>query len=175
MRQALRLPPFHRSGLPAALVLGLSMSALGATTPGAAQDAPRPRPVALGTQANVALEASLFVEHERMVHGALVRRLEPAGKLSRGDRVVTLLSWYRLGGEGGFVVTNALPALLAWQPDDRQDEVSADGGRSWGHLGTLRLGHRLATAQDVTHIRWRISPAQALSGSGRIAYAGVVK
>jgi hypothetical protein len=154
----------------------LALLALAASAqPGAAQDAAALRPVALGTQANVALEATLFLERERATPRGPVLTLEPARRLTRGDRVVTLLTWYRLGGNGGFVVTNALPPALAYDPGDRDEDVSVDGGRSWGRLGTLRLGHRLATAQDVTHIRWRISPTQAMNGSGRIAYAGLVK
>jgi hypothetical protein len=37
------------------------------------------------------------------------------------------------------------------------------------------MGQRIATAQNVTHVRWRVSPAQAMAGSGRIAYAALVR
>ena len=81
-----------------------------------------------------------------------------------------------MGGSGGFTVTEALPSGMSWQPGEKDEaEVSVDGGRNWGHLGRLRIGQRIAGAQDVTHMRWHISPAQALAGSGRIAYAGMVR
>lgn len=133
-----------------------------------------PIPVALSTNANVVLDAAVFVERTHLAATGPVHTLEPARRLSRGDRVVTLLTWYRLGGNGGFVVTNALPATLAYQPDDR-DEVSVDGGRHWGQLGALHVAGRAATAEDVTHIRWHVSSAQAMAGSGRVVYAGLVK
>jgi hypothetical protein len=131
---------------------------------------------ALGTQSNVVLESSLFVEHVRQKAGGEVHLLEPARQVASGDKVVTLLSWYRLGGSGGFTVTDAVPGGMSYQPGEKDEaEVSADGGKSWGRLGSLHIGHRLASAQDVTHMRWHITPAQALAGSGRIAYAGMVK
>lgn len=134
-----------------------------------------PRPATLNVRSNVALDTSVFVERTHLAPTGPVQTLEPARGLRPGDRVVTLLTWYRLGGSGGFVVTNALPATLAYQPGDRDEDVSIDGGRSWGHLDMLRIGRRGAMAQDVTHVRWHVSPAQAMAGSGRIAYAGVVR
>ena len=124
----------------------------------------------------VAIDSAVFVERTRVRDGEPVRSLEPAAKLVRGDRVVTVVNWYRLGGSGGFTVTNALPAGLAYQQSaDPSEEVSVDGGHAWGRLGQLRLGDRVATAEDVTHVRWRVSPARALAGAGRIAYAGFVR
>ncbi|MDE2403370.1 MAG: hypothetical protein KGM17_01475 [Sphingomonadales bacterium] len=124
----------------------------------------------------VSVDSAVFVERTRLHHGETVRSLEPAARLSRGDRVVTVVNWYRLGGNGGFVVTNALPAGLAYQQSaEPSEEVSVDGGRNWGQLGALRIGGRTATPEDVTHVRWRVSPTQAMAGAGRIAYAGFVR
>jgi hypothetical protein len=53
--------------------------------------------------------------------------------------------------------------------------VSVDGGKTWGKLGKLRIGSRLATPEDVTHVRWRISAAHAALGRGDIAYSGIVR
>jgi hypothetical protein len=154
------------------LLLGaLALAATGAAAHGDATL----RPAVLTTRSDVVLDAAVFVERTRLAAKGPVHTLEPARRLGRGDRVVTLLTWYRLGGNGGFVVTNALPATLAFQPDDRDEDVSADGGHTWGRLGTLRYGARFATAEDVTHVRWHVTPAQAMAGSGRIAYAGLVK
>jgi hypothetical protein len=134
-----------------------------------------PRPVAMGVQRDIVLDKALFVERTRFAATGAVHTLEPAQGLNHGDRVVTLLTWYRLGGSGGFTVTNALPPSVAYEPGQREEEVSVDGGRSWGRLGALRMGQRIATAQNVTHVRWRVSPAQAMAGSGRIAYAALVR
>lgn len=167
--------PLHNARLP--LILGTI--ALLAGTALAAQGDLTPRPVALpmtsAAQRNIVLDKALFVERTRFAATGAVHTLEPAQGLNRGDRVVTLLTWYRLGGSGGFTVTNALPPSVAYEPGQREDEVSVDGGRSWGRLGALRMGQRIATAQDVTHVRWRVSPAQAMAGSGRIAYAALVR
>ena len=126
---------------------------------------------------DVTVDSALFVEHTALATGSAARVLAPATQLTRGDRVVTLLTWVRMGGQrGGFTVTNPLPPRLAWQGSaDAGEEVSVDGGRTWGRLGTLRIGARLAGAADVTHVRWHVSPDVAQGGSGTITFAGVVK
>ena len=124
-------------------------------------------------EAPVALDSAVFVER---LSENNVRSLEPATRLNRGDRVVTVVSWQRLGrasAPNGFTLVNPLPRAIAYQASAReQEEVSVDGGRSWGRIGALRIGSRLATPEDVTHVRWRL-PATA--GSGRIAYSGIVR
>ena len=122
---------------------------------------------------NIATDSAVFVEHRQ---ANSVRSLEPANDLSRGDRVVTILRWYRLGGDGDFTITNPLPKAITYQKSTRSDElVSVDGGRTWGRLGQLRIGARYATPEDVTHVRWRISARRAQHGSGQIAYRGIVR
>ncbi len=122
---------------------------------------------------NIATDSAVFVEHRQT---NALRSLEPATDLSRGDRVVTILRWYRLGGDGDFTITNPLPKAISYQKSTRSGElVSVDGGRTWGRLGQLRIGSRYATPEDVTHVRWRISARHAASGSGQIAYRGIVR
>jgi hypothetical protein len=124
-------------------------------------------------QPNVATDSAVFIE--RTEPGNL-RSLEPVSRLNRGDRVVTVLTWYRMGGNGDFTITNPVPRAIAYQASARDDqEVSADGGRSWGRLGELRIGGRLATPEDVTHIRWRIPQGHAAKGRGQIVYSGIVR
>ena len=63
-------------------------------------------------QAPVALDSAVFVER---LTANNVRSLEPASRLNRGDRVVTVLSWQRLGrpsGSNGFTLVNPLPRAL---------------------------------------------------------------
>lgn len=121
----------------------------------------------------VALDSAVFVERDQAASG---RMLEPAARLSRGDRVVYVVNWTRMGGQGGFIVTNPLPRSVAFQGSANGDEeVSVDGGRTWGRLGMLRLGERIATAEDVTHVRWRVAPSLAARGAGSITYSGIVR
>lgn len=123
----------------------------------------------------VALDSAVFVER---LQGDNSRSLEPANRLARGDRVVTILNWRRLGssdaGRGGsFTLVNPLPRAIAYQASaNDSEEVSVDGGRTWGKLGNLHYGQRLATPEDVTHVRWRVTANKA---SGQIAYSGIVR
>lgn len=121
----------------------------------------------------VTLDSAVFVERVTPDSG---RMLEPASDLSRGDRVVYVVRWYKLGGDGGFVVTNPLPRSVYYQGSANSDEeVSIDGGRTWGKLGLVRVGDRIATPEDVTHVRWRVDPRTASRGQGRIAYSAIVR
>jgi len=127
----------------------------------------------VSAQPNVATQSAVFIE--RAEPGNL-RSLEPADRLSRGDRIVTVVTWYRMAGQGDFTVTNPLPRAIAYQASARDNqEVSVDGGRSWGQLGELRIGSRFATPEDVTHIRWRVTPNLAAKGSGQLVYSGIVR
>lgn len=131
--------------------------------------------VALGTSGSakagslVRLDSSVFVESQ----AAGARVLQPARRLAPGDRVVTVLSWHRQQGDSSFTVTNPMPRTLAYQGSAAEDEeVSVDGGKTWGRLGTLRIAGRMATPEDVTHVRWRIATSGA---SGKIAYSAIVR
>lgn len=119
----------------------------------------------------VTVDSAVYVE--RISDDA--RSLTPAQRLSRGDRVVYVTSWRRAGG-GSFLLTYPLPRDVAYQGSANADEeVSADGGRTWGRLGALRIGARTALSEDVTHVRWRVAPAVAAKGKGRIAWSAIVR
>lgn len=121
----------------------------------------------------VALDSAVFVE--RIEPGA-GRRLEPVSQLSRGDRVVYVVTWQRTAGSGSFTLTNPLPRSVYFQGTaDGDEEVSVDGGRNWGKLEDLRIGARYATPEDVTHVRWRVPAEVAARGQGRIAYSAIVR
>ena len=124
-------------------------------------------------QPAVTLNSAVYVEHAQPGD---VRVLEPARQLSPGDRIVTVVTWQLKSGNGGFSVTNPLPRGIYYQGSASGDEeVSADGGRTWGRLGQLRLGNRVATPEDVTHVRWHVPATQAAAGVGNIAYSGIVR
>ncbi len=121
----------------------------------------------------VALDSAVYVERTVPNKGRL---LQPASALKRGDRVVYVVSWTRMGGQGGFTVTNPLPRKVYYQGSaDGREEVSLDGGRSWGKLDAMRVGNRLATPEDVTHVRWRVPANEAARGSGQITYSAIVR
>ena len=129
-------------------------------------------PTIAAAQPNVALDSAAFVERPSETG----RSLEPIDRLSRGDRVVYIVTWYKLGGQGGFTVTNPLPRSVAYQGSANDDEeISVDGGKTWGRLGALQIGGQLASPNDVTHVRWRVTASRAASGSGRIAYSALVR
>ena len=99
--------------------------------------------------------------------------LEPATTLRKGDKVVLMVEWRAAPGGQGFTVESAVPRPLAFQRSGSEAvEVSADGGRSWGRLGALRVGRRVATAEDVTHLRLRVAPQ---AGRGRLTYSAIVR
>lgn len=121
----------------------------------------------------VALASTVYVERIVPNKGRL---LQPASALKRGDRVVYVVSWTRMGGQGGFTLTNPLPNKVYYQGSaDGHEEVSLDSGHSWGKLDAMRVGDRLATPEDVTHVRWRVPAGEAARGSGQITYSAIVR
>lgn len=115
----------------------------------------------------VDIERSVYVE--RAAEG--VRALEPATTLRKGDKVVLVVEW-RAGSPGRFIVQSAVPRTLAFQRAGSDAvEVSIDGGRRWGVLGAIKAGARLASAEDVTHLRLKVAGAP----SGRLTYSAIVR
>jgi hypothetical protein len=134
-------------------------------------------PVAAHAASQVALSSAVFVEHATPLRGMTARRVEPASALARGERVVLVVDWRAPRRGASFTVTTPIPSALAFQRSSNEaEEVSVDGGRSWGRLGELRLrdsyGLRIATPEDVTHVRWRV---RGSATQGRIAYSALVR
>ena len=121
----------------------------------------------------IALDSAVYVEKVAPGKG---RMLQPATQLNRGDRVVYVVSWYRMGGTGEFTVTNPLPRSVWYQGSaDGSEDVSLDGGRTWGRLDQMRIGGRMATPEDVTHVRWHVPATEAARGAGEITYSAIVR
>jgi hypothetical protein len=117
----------------------------------------------------VDIDRSVYVE--RRDDG--VRALEPATTLKKGDKVVLVLEWRAAPRGRGFTVESAVPRPLAFQRAGNDAvEVSTDNGRNWGRLGSLRVGNRLASAEDVTHLRLQV-PGSA--PAGRMTYSAIVR
>ncbi|WP_240310896.1 hypothetical protein [Altererythrobacter sp. ZODW24] len=142
--------------------LAVALAALAVSIPVSAND-------------SVELVSSVFVESAPAQNG--FRSVAPASTLSRGDKVVLLVKWAAPRDRRSFKVSARVPASLAFQRSGSDAlEVSTDGGKSWGQLGTMKVGGtRLASPEDVTHLRWTISRREAARGSGRIAYSALVR
>ena len=114
------------------------------------------------------IERSVYVE--RAAEG--VRALEPATTLKKGDKVVLVVEWRADSPDRRFTVQSSVPRALAFQRAGSDAvEVSIDGGRNWGELGQLKAGSRLASAEDVTHLRLRVAGTPA----GRMTYSAIVR
>ena len=108
----------------------------------------------------VAIDSAVY--RERVEQGQA--RIEPATQLSRGDRVVTILTW-GTPGSGSYTVTSPVPAGLVLQSASHPGlEVSTDGGRTW-----RRPADPDAIPRGTTHLRWRVG------GDGRMSYRAVVR
>ena len=124
----------------------IALAALTAAIPANAQD--------------VAIDSSVYLERE----SGGETRIIPATRLSRGDRVVTILTWDAPRG-GTYTVVSPVPAGLALESASQPGlEVSTDGGRSW-----RRLSDPDAVPRGTTHLRWRVG------GDGRLSYRAVVR
>jgi hypothetical protein len=108
----------------------------------------------------VAIDSAVYRERG----GDGMMRIEPATRLVRGDRVVTILTWNAPRG-GSYTVTSPVPAnLTLHSASQRGLEVSTDGGRSWRRLADPdRVPH------GITHLRWQVG------GEGRLSYRAVVR
>ena len=157
----------YRAVLPAMVVVGATSAAL--------------MPAAAHAAGGVQFASDVFVERFQPAPGGRTARiLERADQLRPGDRVIFVVNWSGRK-DGGFTVTNPLPRTIAFAgaTDDTQ-EVSVDGGRTWGALEALMVRDatgraRPAYPQEVTHLRWRIPTPQALTGTGQMTWRGVVR
>jgi len=138
-------------------------------------------PMAAQAADTVSFASDVFVEKFVTVAGGRTSRiLARADRLNPGDSVIFVVNWTARRGND-FTVTNPLPRAIAFQRSaDGSEEVSVDGGRTWGRVADLRLRDRdnslrSATPEDVTHLRWRVPGDVALRGSGQLTYRGVVR
>jgi hypothetical protein len=111
---------------------------------------------------DVAIDSAVYRETAD-AHG--LRQLAPAGRLLRGDHVVTILRWEARSG-ASYTAVSPVPAGLAIESASRAGlEVSTDGGRSWRQLDDPH-----EVPHGITHLRWRIE-----GGEGRLSYRAVVR
>jgi len=132
-------------------------------------------PAAHAADAPALIKSAIFIERGTYGGQPGTRTIEPASTLGSGDKVVTILDWKAPPDSRGATVSLAVPTHLAFQRSSTGDEeISVDGGRAWGKLGTLRVrdayGVRLASPEDVTNVRWRVN-----GPNGRITYSALVR
>ena len=128
---------------------------------------------------SISVRSAVFIETTGSAAPGKIRAITPASTLRSGDKVVLLVDWHA-GKRSGFTITSEVPRHLSFRESARpMQEVSVDGGRSWGQLGEValsdRFGRRVASAADVTHLRWRIPVSEATRGRGSIAYSATVR
>jgi uncharacterized repeat protein (TIGR01451 family) len=133
---------------------------------------------------NVTLKSDVLVEHVKPgPDGKPVTVREEPGIVTPGDKLVFELSYRNAGAQPatGFVLTNPIPASVAFTGTDGSDAiVSVDGGKSWGALASLKVTAPDGTARpagpaDVTHVRWSFSRAIPAGAAGKLSFRGVVK
>ncbi len=138
---------------------------------------------ASAAQAQSTLETSRAVYVERvanMADGRMMRAIEPAQGLRTGDRVVLMVEWPATAAPDGLTVASAIPRALTFQRSSKDGvEISVDGGKNWGKLGQMRIRDgnslRLASPEEVTHLRWRVPAGQRGSGNNRMTYSAIVR
>ncbi len=157
----------YKAVIPAMVVAGATSAAL--------------VPAAAHAAGGVQFASDVFVERFQPAPGGRTARiLERADQLRPGDRVIFVVNWSGRK-DGGFTVTNPLPRTIAFAGGaDGEQEVSVDGGRTWGALEALTVRDaygrmRPAHPEDVTHLRWRIPTQLALAGNGQMTWRGVVR
>lgn len=116
--------------------------------------------------------------------GTVRTALAAPSRVGPGDRIVVQVAYRNAGTQpiAGLVIANPLPRGMAYRAPRAPSpapEVSVDG-RSFGALSDLRVavsggGERAAGADDVTHVRWRISNPVAAGAGGEFAFQAVVR
>ena len=131
---------------------------------------------ALAAQSAIGIQKSVYLERAERKGDLMVRALEPATTLRKGDSVVLMLRWSVSGRNGSFTVASPVPRDLAFRRSGGQAaEVSIDGGANWGQLADLKVGSRRASPEDVTHLRWQVSRAESMRGKGMLSYSAIVR
>jgi uncharacterized repeat protein (TIGR01451 family) len=137
-------------------ILILGVFALGATA-------------ALAQQGKVQLQTAVAKEQRTVDDtGETSIELVAADEVVPGDVVIYTVTYKNVSDESveNITVTNPIPPQLTYVPDSSFSpgadvQYSADGGATWGELSELVVAdgdaERAATAEDLTHIRWRLS------------------
>lgn len=141
-------------------------------------------PLAAQASGDVRTRSSIFVERiDPQGTGARRVRLEPARKVSSGERLIYVVEYQNAGHRPvrGFTVTNPLPRTVRLDETmDGSEQVSVDGGRNWGLLSNLKVSladgnWRPASPDDVTHLRWRVGDRLMRGETRRVTFRAIVR
>jgi len=133
---------------------------------------------------NVTLSSNVFVEKVKPGPDGKPSVVRDAPKIvTPGDKLVFELGYHNDGSQPatGFALTDPIPASVTFAGTESPGAVfSADGGKSWGPLASLKVRAadgtvRPATQADVTHIRWSFAQAIPAGAGGKLSFRGVVK
>ncbi len=126
----------------------------------------------------------LTVKKRAAADGTTQVSLVPAAKIVPGDKIVLRLAYRNTGTTpiGNVVLSNPLPRGIAYRAPSAGSpapELSVDG-QTFGPLATLHVAasdgrQRAATADDVTHVRWRIASPIAAGTQGQVSFEAVLK
>jgi uncharacterized repeat protein (TIGR01451 family) len=144
-----------------------------------------------GEASKVVLTSAAMIERvETGADGKEVTTLkEPKDVIiTPGDRVVFTLTYQNNGTlpATAFKATNPMPGPIQFvSVAEDWAEVSVDGGKNWGKLAQLTVAakspdgaadiNRVASVEDVTHVRWVFPQPIAPGSKGSLTYRGVVK
>lgn len=128
--------------------------------------------------AEMAINRAVFVERPESGTGREIPRA-----ITPGERLLFVVSYRNRGAEPtqGVVITNPIPPMARFAAcEDERAELSVDRARSWGRLETLAVTlpdgtTRPATAEDVTHIRWRMPAPIAAGEAGELQFLAVAR
>ncbi|MEO1044898.1 MAG: hypothetical protein AAFX04_05610 [Pseudomonadota bacterium] len=131
----------------------------------------------------IELESQVFVERIIDQGDSKAVRLEEPDQVLPGDQLIFILRYRNISDAPvtDFVITNPLPQAVAFRETlDGTEQVSVDGGNSWGRLQNLRIatadgGYRPATVDDVTHVRWSILREITKGSEGKLTFRGIVR
>lgn len=142
----------------------------------------------IATQAYAAtplqLSSDVFVERiETLSNGSTKAVLEKPTTVLPGDKLVFIVKYKNASAEpaSNLMVTNPLPKPVQFNGTaDGSEEVSVDGGKTWGSLKTLFIkntdgSNRSAQMNDVTHIRWTLKKTLAAGSTGKLIFRGIVR
>ena len=133
-------------------------------------------------QAQMQMTSTVQVEKTVTVAGKPQTQLKAPDSVVPGDKLVLATAYRNATAKpvDGFVVTNPVPKGVEYAGGASAGaQLSVDGGRQWGSLGTLRVTQpdgtsRAAAGGDVTTVRWTIARV-APGAAGSVSYRGIVR
>jgi uncharacterized repeat protein (TIGR01451 family) len=131
------------------------------------------------------VESSVLTERKQAAADGTVKvSLAPASRVVPGDKVIFVLSYRNTGTQpiADIVLSNPLPRGIAYRAPaagSPAPELSVDG-KSYGALPSLHVAaangaQRAATADDVTHVRWRLAAPLPAGAKGQFSFSAVLK